>query len=158
MLWMKQKDRLGSLFWAGVGLYIVFEGYRLKLGTLGSPNCGFFIFWTGLVLTGLSLVLFSQTFLWPEEAKDRQVPWEGSRWSKGAKMMVALFLYTLVMKWLGFIPSTFLLLLFLGKGLEPQKWRTAFILAAATTATCYFVFGVFLEMQFPPGILQRIFE
>ncbi len=84
---MKQRDRLTSLFWAGVGLYIVYEGYRLKLGTLGSPNCGFFIFWTGLVLTGLSLVLFSQTLLGPKEAKDRRALWERLRWSKGAKMM-----------------------------------------------------------------------
>jgi hypothetical protein len=141
-----------------VGLYLAYQGHRLKLGTLGSPNCGFFIFWTGLVLTALGLILFSQTLLWPKEEKDPQPLWEGSRWSKGAKMMAALVLYTLVMKWLGFIPSTFLLLLFLCKGLEPQKWRVAFILAAATTAICYFVFGVFLELQFPPGILQRIFE
>jgi putative tricarboxylic transport membrane protein len=155
---MKQRDRLTSLFWAGVGLYIAYEGYQLKLGTLGSPNCGFFIFWTGLVLTGLSLVLFSRTLLWLKEAKDRQALWEGSRWSKGAKMMAALLLYTLLFKRLGFIVSTFLLLLFLFKGLEPQKWRVALVLAAATTAVCYVVFGVFLELQFPPGILQKIFE
>jgi len=155
---MKPRDRLTSLFWAGVGLYIVYEGYQLKLGTLGSPNCGFFIFWTGMVLTGLSLVLFSQTLLWPKEAKDRQTLWEGSRWSKGAKMMTALLLYALLFKGLGFIVSTFLLLLFLFKGLEPQKWRVAFILAAATTTVCYVVFGVFLELQFPPGILHTFFE
>jgi len=155
---MKPRDRLTSLFWAGVGIYIAYEGYQLKLGTLGSPNCGFFIFWTGLVLTGLSLVLFSQTLLRPKEAKDRQALWEGSRWSKGAKMMAALLLYTLLFKGLGFIVSTFLLLLFLFKGLEPQKWRVALVLGAATTAVCYVVFGVFLELQFPPGILQKIFE
>jgi hypothetical protein len=62
------------------------------------------------------------------------------------------------LKGLGFIVSTFLLLLFLFKGLEPQKWRVALVLAAATTAVCYVVFGVFLELQFPPGILQKIFE
>jgi putative tricarboxylic transport membrane protein len=155
---MKQRDRLTSLFWAGVGLYIAYEGYRLKLGTLGSPNCGFFIFWTGLLLTGLSLVLFSQTWLKPKEARERQTLWEGSRWSKGAKMMAALLLYTVAMKRLGFILSTFLLLLFLFKGLEPQKWRVALVLAAATTAVCYVVFGVFLELQFPPGLLRNVFE
>jgi len=155
---MKRRDRLTALFWAGVGLYIAYEGYRLKLGTLGSPNCGFFIFWTGLILTGLSLVLFSQTLLGPKEAKDRWALWERSRWSKGAKMMAALLLYALLFKWLGFILSTFLLLLFLCKGLEPQKWGVALILAAATTVTCYFVFGVFLELQFPPGLLQKILE
>jgi putative tricarboxylic transport membrane protein len=155
---MEKKDRLTSLFWAGTGLYISYEGYQLKLGTLGSPNCGFFIFWTGMVLTGLSLVLFSQTLLWPREAKDRQALWEGSRWGKGGKMMVALLLYAFGFKWLGFILSTFLLLLFLFKGLEPQKWRVALVLSAATTAVCYVVFGFFLELQFPPGFLRNFFE
>jgi putative tricarboxylic transport membrane protein len=155
---MKQRDRLTSLFWAGVGLYIAYEGYQLKLGTLGSPNCGFFIFWTGVVLTGLSLLLFFQTLLRPKEVEDRQGLWEGARWSKGAKMMVALLLYAFVFRWLGFILSTFLLLLFLLKGLEPQKWHVAIALAVATTAVCYVVFGVFLELQFPPGILRNFFE
>jgi len=155
---MEKKDRLTSLFWAGAGLYIAYEGFQLKLGTPGSPNCGFFIFWTGVVLTGLSLLLFFQTLLWPKEAKDRQGLGEGARWSKGAKMMAALLLYAFVLRWLGFILSTFLLLLFLFKGLEPQKWHVAIALAVATTAVCYFVFGVFLELQFPLGILQKFFE
>jgi len=150
---MKQRDRWTSLFWAGVGLYIAYEGYRLKLGTLGSPGCGFFIFWSGIVLAGLSLVLFLESWLRPKI--ERQALWEGTQWSGGAKMMAALLLYILVLKWLGFILSTFLLLLFLFKGLEPQRWRVALILAAATTATCYFVFGIFLELQFPPGLLHK---
>ena len=153
---MKQRDRWTSLFWAGVGLYIAYEGYRLKLGTLGSPGCGFFIFWSGIVLAGLSLLLFFDTSLRPRI--ERQGLGEGVRWSKGAKMMAALLLYIFVFKWLGFILSTFLLLLFLFKGLEPQRWRAAIILAAATTLTCYFVFGIFLELQFPPGLLQKLLE
>ena len=47
-------------------------------------------------------------------------------------VMAALLLYALLLKGLGFIVSTFLLLLFLFKGLEPQKWRIALILAAAS--------------------------
>lgn len=155
---MTERDKFTSLFWAGVGLYVAYEGYQLKLGTLGSPKCGFFIFWTGLVLAGLSLLLFFQTLFGSKERKVPRGLWEGAAGSKGAKMMLALLLYALVFKWLGFILSTFLLLLFLFKGLEPQKWRVALILAAATTATCYFVFGVFLELQFPTGILQKFFE
>jgi putative tricarboxylic transport membrane protein len=155
---MKKRDRYSSLFWAGVGLYIAYEGHQLKLGTLGSPDSGFFIFWTGIVLTGLSLVLFSQTLFSLKEAGGRRVSWGGPRWTKGAKMMAALLLYALLFKWLGFIVSTFLLLLFLFKGLEPQKWRVALILAGATTAVCYFVFGSLLELQFPAGLLQGFLE
>jgi putative tricarboxylic transport membrane protein len=149
---LKKRDQWTSIFWGGAGLYIAYEGYRLRLGTLGSPGCGFFIFLSGIVLAGLSLLLFLETLLRPKI--ERPGLWEGATWTKGAKMMAALVIYVLVLKGLGFIPSTFLLLLFLFKGLEPQKWRVALILAAATTATCYFLFGIFLELQFPPGLLQ----
>ena len=68
--------------------------------------------------------------------------------------MAALFLYVVVFQVLGFIVSTFLLLVYLFKGLEPQSWRNALLLSAVTIAICYLVFGVFLELQFPPGVLQ----
>jgi hypothetical protein len=42
------------------------------------------------------------------------------------------------------------------KGLEPQSWRNALLLSAVTVTICYLVFGVFLELQFPPGVLSFI--
>jgi len=153
---MRYIDKWTSLFWAGVGIYVSYEGYNLKLGTLGSPGCGFFIFWAGIILTGLSLVLFFQTYLPPSKMARQQSMWKGLRWVKVIKMMTALLLYTLIFKWLGFIISTFLLLLYLFKGLEPQRWTIAFMIAAITTAVCYLVFGLLLELQFPFGVLQKI--
>ena len=72
--------------------------------------------------------------------------------------MVALLAYALVFKWAGFLLSTFLLLLFLLKGLEPQKWSVAIAVSVATVILCYVIFGLFLESQFPGGILERIFS
>jgi hypothetical protein len=42
--------------------------------------------------------------------------------------------------------------------LEPQRWGTAFLLSAVTIVICYLVFSVFLELQFPPGLLRAIFS
>jgi predicted neutral ceramidase superfamily lipid hydrolase len=72
-------------------------------------------------------------------------------------MMIALFACALVFKSLGFIVSTFFLLLFLFKGIEPQKWKTALVLSLVTMVVCYMVFGLFLELQFPSGILSGLF-
>jgi putative tricarboxylic transport membrane protein len=151
---MKKTDRIQSLLWALFGFYIAFEGYRLKLGTPRAPKPGFLIFWMGIIILILSLLFFLQSFSASQDEK--KIRWKGLQWQRGIKLLVALFLYVAVFQWLGFILSTFFLLLFLFKGLEPQRWRTALILSAVTVTVCYLVFGVFLELQFPPGLLRAI--
>jgi putative tricarboxylic transport membrane protein len=153
---MKKNDRSISLILVVFGLYIAFEGYRLKLGTFHEPKPGFLIFWAGIVLTGLSIALFIQTFL--SVGKENRTPWKGVQWIKVVKLMAALIAFALVFKWMGFFLSTFLLLLFLLKGLEPQRWRVALAVSIITIVLCYLVFGVFLEFRFPAGIWARIFD
>jgi putative tricarboxylic transport membrane protein len=153
---MEKSDRYTSIIYAAFGLFIAFEGYRLELGTLRAPKPGFLVFWGGIALSILSLVLFIQTFL-PQETEKRKT-WKEMKWQKGVKLTTALFFYAIVLRGLGFLLSTFFLLLFLLKGLEPQRWRVALILSIVATALCYWVFGVLFELRFPEGILEAIFE
>ena len=152
---MKKTDRIQSLIWGIFGLYIAFEGVHLKLGTPRAPKPGFLIFWMGIIMMILSAGFFLQSFSAVQEG--RKIRWKGRQWPKGIMVMLALFLYAAVFHWLGFILSTFLLLLFLFKGLEPQRWGIALLLSAVTITICYLVFSVFLELQFPPGLLRAIF-
>ena len=152
---MKKTDRIQSLIWGLFGLYIAFAGVQLKLGTPRAPKPGFLIFWMGIIMMILSAAFFLQSFSTVQEGK--KIRWKGKQWPKGIKLMLALFLYAAVFHWLGFILSTFCLLLFLFKGLEPQRWRVALLLSAVTITICYLVFSVFLELQFPPGLLRAIF-
>ena len=153
---MKKNDRYISIILIVLGLYIAFEGYRLKLGTFHEPKPGFLIFWAGIALSGLSLALFIQTFLSGKDEK--RTLWKGIQWIKVVKLMAALIAFALVFKWMGFLLSTFLLLLFLLKGLEPQRWRVALAICIITIVLCYLVFGVFLEFRFPAGILEKIVD
>jgi putative tricarboxylic transport membrane protein len=155
---MKRQDRYSSIIWGALGIYIAYEGYRLDLGTLGNPKSGFFIFWAGVVLAGLSFILFLQTFSQKYINKGDQGLWDGVRWGRGVKLILALLIYAFVFKALGFVISTFLLLVFLFKGHEPQKWSVVLVLSMVTIAVCYVVFGVFLEMQFPAGVLAGLFN
>jgi putative tricarboxylic transport membrane protein len=109
----------------------------------------------GIIIMILSAAFFLQSFSAVREEK--KIRWKGRQWPKGVMVMLALFLYAAVFHWLGFILSTFLLLLFLFKGLEPQRWGIALLLSAVTITICYLVFSVFLELQFPPGLLRAIF-
>jgi putative tricarboxylic transport membrane protein len=152
---MKKTDRIQSLIWGLFGLYIAFEAVHLKLGTPRAPKPGFLIFWMGIIIMILSAAFFLQSFSAVREEK--KIRWKGRQWPKGIKLMLALFLYAAVFHWMGFILSTFFLLLFLFKGLEPQRWGIALLLSVVTITICYLVFSVFLELQFPPGLLRAIF-
>jgi len=147
------KDRYTSIIWAALGFYIAFEGYRLELGTVNDPKPGFFVFWAGIILSSLSIALFLQTFFYPREAKEEgreeKILWKDLRRSKGIKLMASLFIYALVFPWLGFISSSFLLLLFLFMGLQPMRWQVALPLSCITITLFYLIFKVFLGFHFP---------
>lgn len=151
---MKSNDRITSLLLALVGSYVAFEGYALKIGSLQDPKPGFMVLWAGILLAGLSLLLFMKTFRSQEAA--RESPWKGVQWQKGLKIVVYLIVYVAVFKWLGFLISTFALLLLLFKSLEPQRWSVALLLSAVTTILCFLIFGYFLELRFPQGILKEV--
>jgi putative tricarboxylic transport membrane protein len=151
---MKKNDRITSLLLALLGLYVAFEGYSLKIGSLQNPKPGFLVLWAGIILAGLSLLLFIKTFRSPDAISIS--PWQGVQWQKGLKIIIYLVMYVAVFKWLGFLISTFILLLLLFKSLESQRWSIALLLSAVTTILCFFVFGYFLELRFPQGILKEI--
>lgn len=153
---MEKSDRYTSIIYAAFGLFIAFEGYRLELGTLRAPKPGFLVFWGGIALSILSLVLLIQTFL--SKKTDKMTIWRKDlQLRKVLKLTVVLFFYAIVLRGLGFLLSTFLLLLYLFKGLEPQRWRVALMLSIVATVLCYLVFGVFFELRFPEGIFEAIF-
>ena len=154
---MTRQDRYTSLIWGAFGLYVAFEGWRLQLGTIHQPKSGFIVFWAGMILFGLSMILFLKAVL-TKNGEEVKHLWKGRDWPKGAKVMAALFTYALVFRLAGFLISTFFLLLFLLKGLEPQRWGAAIVITIVTILLCYLVFVVLFESQFPAGILGKIFS
>ena len=54
---------------------------------------------------------------------------------------------------LGFIPSTILLLALSLRLMEYRGWLGSLIIAALITFSAYFLFGYWLHVNFPKGIL-----
>jgi hypothetical protein len=152
---MAHHDRYTSLILGALGLYIAFEGWRLQIGTLSQPKAGLMIFAAGLFLSTLSAVLFVFALRTAKREKKKAI-WKDVQWRKGVKVMIALATYAAVFRWMGFLSSTLLLLLFLLKGIEPQRWGRAIVLSGLTSVICYLIFVVFLEVQFPAGVWVRM--
>ncbi len=149
---MKSNDRVTSIIFGAIGIYVAVEGYYLELGTLQKPKPGFLVFWAGIIFAGLSLLLLIQTFTSKVEKKESI--WQGVKWQRGLILNIILIAYILSFQKLGFVVSTFFLLIFLFKSLDSQRWKVAFLLSIIATAVSFFIFGYFLEVQFPQGILK----
>ena len=150
---MKKKDILSSLFWLAAGFGVCYGGYDLELGTLRDPGSGFMFFWVGVIMVGLSLAVLVKAVRMKPDQKGGGLLRGEVRWAKILSVLAVLVLYAYVFPHLGFILSTVLLLLFLFKAVEPQKWSWAVLGAVISTLTAYGVFQLWLGTQLPRGFL-----
>lgn len=151
---MKRTFLINDLVWMSVALLFCIGGFRIGFGTFQKPHAGFMPVVAGCLLGGLALVdlLAGAVSRWKEDKCDREV-WGGLNWGKIIATFLVLVLYALVFTPLGFFLSTFLLLLFLYRVMEPKPWWVVGIAAAITTAAFYLIFKVGLDSQLPQGII-----
>jgi putative tricarboxylic transport membrane protein len=151
---MGRADRISGLFWFLFSVFVSFESYRLGLGILNQPGPGFFFFWTGIAVAILSLVVILRSFGTQVPEEDKEAPTGRRTATKVILVLVALFLYAVLMEWLGFLIVTLLLFVFLLGVIEKKKWWFAILVSLTVTVAAYLLFEVGLQSQLPKGILE----
>ena len=131
------------------GAAALYESAQLPFGTVHSPGQGFFPWWTSAAVVFLALVLLFQAV-----ASRSSAAQEGpGRIAKVAVLLVVLIAYTFLLDLLGYLLCTFLLVLFMLRGIDPQRWTVALGMAAVTAIGSYVVFAVWLSVPLPRGPL-----
>jgi len=148
---MKNNEQRSSVFWIAVGLAIALYSKKYGLGTLSSPGPGFVPFLSGLAIALLALVVFFQQRhrKGKESLKDL---WVQRKWPTVLLVMGVLVLYTIFLRSLGFLLTTFLLLAFLYRAMEPLSWGKVFFGAIIGALGSYAIFQLWLQAQLPEGI------
>jgi putative tricarboxylic transport membrane protein len=67
--------------------------------------------------------------------------------------LASLVGFALVLERLGFLLSTFLLMVLLLRAIEAPKWSKVFVVALSTALIAYFLFAWLLGIPLPAGIL-----
>ncbi len=153
---MKTQSRFGSIFWIAIGIYVAIHGYWLGLGHLHSPGPGFIFFLAAAVLIVLSVVDLVGTFIRKASTspEEKETPvWSGVHWRKILLVLIAVSAYVYLLSRAGFLLSTFLLMLFLFKAVEPTRWWVAILSSIVTTTLSYAIFNRWLGVPFPGGVL-----
>ena len=122
---------------------------HLKLGNPTAPGPGFMPFLLGLFIGGASTIglISSYRVKNKKEQENEERVFSIKTLYKPIIMCAGVIAFGLILKHLGYIVSIFLLMLFLFKGIESQKWVTALIASALTTAISYLLFIYWLGVQ-----------
>jgi len=148
----RERDVVSTLVWLFAAIAICYGSVGLSLGTFRRPGPGFFSFLAGVVLGGLSLLVFLRSF--KQQSEDgKKAFWANPQ--RGLKMsyaVIALFLYAVAMNYIGFALSTLLFLGFLMRGVDPQRWSVVILWSIFGTVVSYGIFKYWLDVQLPGGI------
>lgn len=143
---------------AGTLIYLA-EAWKLPFGSARNPDIGFLPILMGFLVLSLSLIMIGAEFLGPAVSKkeidlfDDEEKAESAGLKKPLILGAAILIYPPAFVHLGFIPSSILLLGLSLRLMEYRGWLGSLIIAALITFSAYFLFGHWLHVNFPKGIL-----
>lgn len=144
------QDRIAGAIFLIFSAFVVVESVRLSLGDLRSPGPGFVPFFLGLLMIILSLLLFAV----PEARPGVEDISNGlERAKRVLYVFVALMIYLLAFKVIGFFIATFLLMFILFKLSGEKGYRRGIVISLVTMVVLYVFFYMWLKIPFPQGIL-----
>lgn len=149
---MRRANITVALALASVSIFLLFEAGRFNFGTLRVPQTGFFPKTLVTLLLLLSLVLLVQALR--DKAIERRagkIPAEG--WFRIGATLATLVGFALVLEWLGFLLSTFLLMVLLLRAIEAPQWSKVIVVALVTALVSYGIFAWLLGVPLPAGVL-----
>ena len=150
---MDRRDLLGGLFWLAISIFVCLVSIRDDFGTFHSPGPGFFPFLSAIVLGAFAVILLVTSSLkkmWERKISDL---WRGLEWKKVAGVLFFLFLYSLVLPFLGYLIATFGLMVFLFGIMGRSRAWVLGANALIVTLASYFIFHRLLDVKLPKGIL-----
>jgi putative tricarboxylic transport membrane protein len=151
---MDPRNLLSGLFWLGISALVVFvEPIRGNIGTFHYPGPGFMPFWSGVVLGVLSIVVILTRSKIPEGGWKVEGLWKWRKWRNGILIITSLFIYAILLPWIGYLIATFGLLTVLFGLMGRRKWWLQGLGALVTSIVTYFVFHSWLDVHLPAGIL-----
>ncbi len=148
---MGNSDRITSGVCLCLGLFIIFYSPIFEIGSLKNPGSGFMPFLSGIIICIFSLI----TLLRSSFIKGKTIDHLRNKIKIKPLILAisALILFPLLIKWAGFIISSFLLILITMRYTGAQTWKATILGAGLGSISSYLLFEMLLKSQLPKGIL-----
>lgn len=145
---MGEKTANGFLF-ALSTVYLIFAR-QLAFGSLSYPKGGFIPQITGWAAVIISGYLFVKSLLGKGDSKDVKVQID---WKRFAALMFSIVVYIVLLKPVGYIVSTVLVLFAVLKIGGVKGWKIPCVISLCTSVFFYLVFKIALSVPLPAGII-----
>ncbi len=133
-----------------IGAVFLIESLRLGLGSVRRPGPGLLPLYTGVALSLVSAISLIRCFLAAKQERDEE-EFFGRSILNVVIILAGLVAYVFLLPWLGYLLSTFMLLMFLFRAGGFRKWSLILLSASVTTSATYLVFSSWLNLRFPKG-------
>jgi hypothetical protein len=151
---MKKRDTIMAIFWILLGLTISIWSATFPFGGLEDPGPAYFPTALGLIIIVIGMIML---FRARKEKEGNVLSPSEPPISHRASVMRVIFclagmtLSAVFFEILGFILTMFLMILFMMRTIDPQKWRKALFYSLISALGSLFVFRVLLKTQLPTG-------
>lgn len=115
-----------------------------SFGAPAAPRSGFMPIIAGTLASILALINFINVMRKKTEGEKIQIDFK-----KITFFTLGMVAYLIMMKYIGYLASTFIALLYLLKVTEVKGWIKPLIISAATAGGFYLIFAKFLGVMFP---------
>jgi len=121
------------------------------MGSFKRPGPGFLPFGLAWILMVLAIALIASRW---KKGCGRTSFWPERTWLRPLLGTVAFALYAFLIGLIGFLPTTFIFLIFWMWFIESISWRQIAAVSIGVTLVLYLIFGYFLEVPLPGGIFS----
>jgi putative tricarboxylic transport membrane protein len=149
---MARKEWIINAAMFVIGVVFLVESLRLGLGSVRRPGPGLLPLYTGVALSLVSAFSLVRCFLAAKHGKGEE-KFFGQAIINVVIILIGLVAYVFLLPWLGYLLSTFMLLMFLFRAGGFRKWGLISLSALVTTSVTYLVFSSWLNLRFPKGFL-----
>ena len=151
---MNLRDCWSSIFWLVVSVLVSIEGVGMGIGTFQVPGPGFLPFWSALFVSALSLILLTVSIAKRNVREKPERFRMGPEWRKVILVASSLFVYGLVLPKIGFLITTFGLMLLFFSIIERSHLLIRTTSALVTVLVTYVAFSHWLGVPLPKGIFS----
>jgi putative tricarboxylic transport membrane protein len=150
---MKKAEMITGVVLLALSGFVIWGALEMPPSSSFGPGAGFLPFWLGLLLAVLATILFLSAWRRQATEKDNQSVFPGKQALIAiAAVMVGLAVYIFLIETLGYLLDTFLLIVFLMKAVEREKWPLTLTVAVVTTAALFFTFQILLKITLPSNM------
>lgn len=147
---LNNSELWGGLVGLALGIFVIWAGLKLKIGSINDPGSGFVLFYTGLLMCVFAFTIIVSAVT--EGGPTVGSLWAGTRWTKPLVVVACLSGFAFLFEPLGFLLSSIPLLLLLLRVIDPVRWSLAIPLAVLVPLGVWWVLKRALLIQLPSGI------